>query len=100
MNRTEQVRDLIKMAGGPVKLSRLFNVTPQAIGLWYLDGPPAERVLPICEAAEFKVTPHQLRPDIYPHPQDGMPNDRRYQWLDSQDAGWRERWPSLAGKDK
>lgn len=34
--------------------------------------PPAEYVLPICEAVEFRITPHELRPDLYPHPDDGL----------------------------
>lgn len=35
--------------------------------------PPAEYVLAISDACGWKITPHQLRPDIYPHPMDGLP---------------------------
>ena len=38
--------------------------------------PPAEFVIPICEAIEWEMTPHELRPDIYPNPSDGLPVDR------------------------
>lgn len=37
--------------------------------------PPAEYVLAISEAIGWKLTPHQLRPDIYPLPTDGLPLD-------------------------
>ncbi|EFA1534654.1 transcriptional regulator, partial [Escherichia coli] len=30
-----------------------------------------EKVLRIAEATNFEVTPHELRPDIYPNPTDG-----------------------------
>ena len=35
--------------------------------------PPAEYVIAIAHVVDWKVTPHDLRPDIYPHPSDGMP---------------------------
>jgi hypothetical protein len=38
---------------------------------------PATRVLAIAAASDWMVTPHELRPDLYPHPDDGMPPDRR-----------------------
>lgn len=35
---------------------------------------PAQHVIPIAEATTWQVTPHDLRPDIYPNPTDGMPS--------------------------
>lgn len=35
--------------------------------------PPAEYVIAICETTAWKVTPHRLRPDVYPNPSDGVP---------------------------
>ena len=35
--------------------------------------PPAEYVLPICRALAWKVTPHELRGDLYPHAGDALP---------------------------
>ncbi|UDL04002.1 helix-turn-helix domain-containing protein [Marinobacter sp. CA1] len=32
-----------------------------------------KRVLAICEGSRWQVTPHELRPDIYPNPTDGLP---------------------------
>jgi DNA-binding transcriptional regulator YdaS (Cro superfamily) len=34
---------------------------------------PADWVLALSECAEWKITPHQLRPDLYPHKDDGLP---------------------------
>lgn len=35
--------------------------------------PPAEFVIPICEALDWEMTPHKLRPDLYPNPTDALP---------------------------
>lgn len=32
-----------------------------------------EWVLRICEVSDWQVTPHEVRPDIYPNPSDGLP---------------------------
>lgn len=70
-------REHIKTAGGAAAVASLFNITPQAVGLWYSNGVPAEKVLPLCGHCYYRVTPHQLRPDIYPHPDDGLPASLR-----------------------
>lgn len=72
MNRN---RELIKKAGGPVAVGRLFGIAGQAVSGWYVKGIPADRVLTIAEATQWQVTPHDLRPDIYPNPTDGLPAD-------------------------
>lgn len=77
MNTIEQNRELIKKAGGREAVGRIFSISGQAVGLWYVDGVPGERVLPLCRAVDFKVTPHQLRPDMWPHPEDGLPDHLR-----------------------
>lgn len=55
-------------------LALRLGVTYQAIRKWKTHGIPAERVIPVCSAVAFKITPHQLRPDIYPNANDGMPS--------------------------
>ncbi len=37
----------------------------------------AEFVVAVSKAVDWQVTPHQLRPDIYPHPKDGLPEHMR-----------------------
>lgn len=56
-------------------LAERLNISVQAIAKWKVV--PAERVLAVAEASEWQVTPHQLRPDLYPHPDDGLPEHFR-----------------------
>lgn len=50
-----------------------LGVSREAVRKWVRDGVPAERVRLICETTGWQVTPHQLRPDLYPNPTDAMP---------------------------
>lgn len=70
----------IAILGGQTALARAVGVKQAHVWKWLnrKDGeaPPA-MVIPICEATEWQITPHQLRPDIYPHPDDGLPKEKR-----------------------
>lgn len=65
----------IKVANGQTGLARLIQVQQANVWNWlHRDKKvPGEYVLPISRAVGFKVTPHELRPDIYPNPTDGLP---------------------------
>jgi DNA-binding transcriptional regulator YdaS (Cro superfamily) len=52
-------------------------VSPQGVSKWADAGIPSERVLAISKATGYQVTPHELRPDLYPHPDDGLPAEHR-----------------------
>ena len=65
----------IDLAGGAAKLGRKIGVTSQAISQWRTV--PVDRVLSVCAAVCWKITPHEVRPDIYPNPQDGIPDRRK-----------------------
>lgn len=54
-------------------LARLLGISHQAVRKFEKNGVPAERVLSIAEATGWKVTPHQLREDIYPYVTDALP---------------------------
>ncbi|EFD9195261.1 helix-turn-helix domain-containing protein [Escherichia coli] len=59
-------------------IARYIGVTPQAVNLWFSkNSVPSRFVLRVCELVEWKVTPHGLRPDLYPHPEDGIPDSLR-----------------------
>lgn len=61
-------------------IARAIGVSGEAVRKWFLDLPeslPADRVLAVSRATDWKVTPHQLRPDIYPNPTDGLPTGER-----------------------
>ncbi|MCK6670788.1 helix-turn-helix domain-containing protein [Enterobacter roggenkampii] len=57
--------------GSARALGALIGVSKMAISLWRRNGIPAGRVLPVFNATG--VTPHELRPDLYPNPTDGLP---------------------------
>lgn len=38
-----------------------------------IEVPPADVVLAIADFLEYRMTPHDLRPDLYPNPTDAMP---------------------------
>ena len=73
----DALRKAILEAGGAASLARRCGVSRQAITLWRRKL-PAERVLDISRACEFRVSPHQLAPHLYPNPTDGLP-----EWLRS-----------------
>lgn len=54
-------------------LAKRLGVTYQAIRKWCATDVPPERVIAVCEATDWRVTPHLLRPDIYPNPSDAIP---------------------------
>ncbi len=64
----------IKSAGTATKLATMLGIKPMSVSRWknrYQGVVPADRVLPIFTATG--VTPHELRPDLYPNPTDGLP---------------------------
>lgn len=68
----------IKKAGSVRKLGAMIGVSGMAVSSWrikYQGIVPAKRVLPIHYATG--VLPHELRPDIYPNPTDGIPADKQ-----------------------
>lgn len=56
-----------------------------------MEVPPADVVLPIVEHLEFRMTPHLLRPDLYPNPTDALPQEIAEQVASG-------RWPPTALK--
>ncbi|MBT9334845.1 helix-turn-helix domain-containing protein [Klebsiella sp. O852] len=64
----------IKSAGTATRLANMLGIKPMSVSRWknrYQGVVPADRVLPIFTATG--VTPHELRPDLYPNPTDGLP---------------------------
>ncbi|MFN3069907.1 transcriptional regulator [Serratia sp. J2] len=67
----------IKSAGSARKLASSIGVTGMAISRWktkYAGSVPSSRVLAVYQATG--VTPHELRPDLYPNPTDGLPQQQ------------------------
>lgn len=63
------------------------SVTQSAVAQWLAGGGiEAERVLPYAAQTGWKVTPHDWRPDLYPHPDDGMPKPLNLPGMESEGA--------------
>ena len=61
----------------------LGGISGEAVRKWEKNGIPPERVREIAEATDWRITPHQLAPDIYPHPDDGLPEMLRGAYRDT-----------------
>lgn len=80
----ENIVRAVKVCGGQVALAAAIRrvrpqskVTQSHVWKWLNQvvgaTPPAEWALPIAEAVGWQVTPHELRPDLYPNPTDAVP---------------------------
>lgn len=66
----------VRVIGNVSAVSRLFGFkSSQSVANWIeRNKVPSERVLKLCELGGWCVTPHDLRPDIYPDPTHGLPS--------------------------
>lgn len=68
----------IKSLGGPASVARLRSLkTPWSVSKWMRDGLPAEHVIWLAEQTGWKWKPHDLAPEFYPYPEDGIPPEVR-----------------------
>lgn len=73
-----KVSQAIAHLGGASAVARARGLkTAWGASKWARDGLPAEHVLWLAEQTEWLFSPHELAPDLYPHPDDGLPVDRR-----------------------
>jgi DNA-binding transcriptional regulator YdaS (Cro superfamily) len=68
------ISEVAKYAGGVVALSKALGLSRGAVSQW--QAVPADRVLAVCSLAGWRVTPHQIRPDLYPNPGDALPAEQ------------------------
>lgn len=72
------LNDYLKKPGVTQKnLADKLGCTQAMVSKIVLGKCPAETVLNLSEVTEWQVTPHELRPDLYPYPQDGLPEHLR-----------------------
>ncbi|WP_208328577.1 Cro/CI family transcriptional regulator [Paraburkholderia sp. BL6665CI2N2] len=71
-----EVARAIDHLGGDSAVARLLNLTAWAVSKWRRRL-PERRVLWLAERTAWKFTPHQLCPELYPHPDDGLPIELR-----------------------
>lgn len=72
---TSALERAIKIAGGQRALATACGVKQGHIWNWLNRDKkvPADLVIPVARATDYQVTPHQLRPDIYPNKTDAIP---------------------------
>ncbi len=70
----EYLKMKIRSEFSQAELGRSMGLAQQVISRW-MNGHqiPANRVLKLCELMGWGVVPHELRPDLYPNPTDGIP---------------------------
>ena len=80
----ETLIEAVRLAGGQAHLAagirrRCPGSKVGQVHVWgwlnsvKMEVPPADVVLPIAEHLNYRLTPHDLRPDLYPNPTDALP---------------------------
>ncbi|EMC3249606.1 helix-turn-helix domain-containing protein [Salmonella enterica] len=60
-------------------IAKAMGITPQAVNQWFSKSSiPSTFVLRVCELVDWRITPHEVRPDLYPSRYDGLPDSLRY----------------------
>lgn len=76
----EALQKAIEICGNSQsELARRIGKTQSLVGAWVnrFKQVGVEYVLDVSAAVEWVITPHQLRPDIYPNIDDGLPIELR-----------------------
>ena len=69
-----------ELLGGKVGVAKALGIKAPSVHEWYKRIPqiPAERAIPLALATNWSLRPHDLRPDLYPNPEDGMPKEKNH----------------------
>lgn len=74
-----EIKQKIMSALTQETIAKKIGCRQQTISLWLNKGVPDGKVLVFSEALGWVATPHDLRPDLYPHPCDGLPRAMRHE---------------------
>lgn len=56
----------VATAGGQAKVAKALDISRQAVFSWVQRGQvPADKVMILCDLVAHRVTPEQLRPDVF-----------------------------------
>lgn len=70
----EQIqKKIIAVCGSQSELARRVGKNSQTVSAWFRNGVASNEVINASRALDWQVTPHELRPDLYPNPTDGLP---------------------------
>lgn len=70
------LKDKITSIMSQSEIAKNLGVKSQAVSGWlnFTGIIPAERVIPLSRILGWRLTPHELRPDLYPNQNDGLPS--------------------------
>ena len=66
-------KKIIAVCGSQSELARRVGKNSQTVSAWFRNGVASNEVINASRALDWQVTPHELRPDLYPNPTDGLP---------------------------
>lgn len=70
----ESLKEKITNTMSRVDIGTNFGISSQAVSKWMSRGRvPSKRVLQLCQILNWSVTPHEIDPEAYPNPTDGLP---------------------------
>ncbi|EJX4581062.1 transcriptional regulator [Salmonella enterica] len=69
-----EIKDRILKLTSQSSLARRMGRKQQTVSLWLNNDVPASKVLALCSSLNWRVTPHEVRPDLYPNQGDGLPS--------------------------
>ncbi|MCA6998182.1 transcriptional regulator [Dickeya solani] len=75
MNEETQNK-IISVCGSQSELARRLGKNSQTVSAWFRNGVASNEVINASRAMGWRVTPHELRPDLYPNPTDGLPQQQ------------------------
>lgn len=70
----EQLKNKVKSITTQTALGEAMGLSSQAVSRWMNSGKvPTSRVRALCMFLNWQVTPHEIDPEAYPNPTDGLP---------------------------
>ena len=69
----DSTREKIRQKYTQAEIGRYMVVAQQTVWQLFSFDVPPKQVIPLCQLMKWEVTPHEIRPDIYPNPTDGLP---------------------------
>lgn len=68
------VKKKITGIANQTEIAKRMGYTPQTVSLWFKNDVPLKNIRRLCDVLNWRVTPHEINPLIYPNPTDGLPD--------------------------
>lgn len=68
------IKAAVDEVGGAARVAERLEISRISVYEWISKGRvPPDRIIPLADLTNWKFTPHQLDPILYPNPTDGIP---------------------------